>query len=357
MSESDPSSPLRAAVIGGGAGGRLSLNALTASPLFEAVAAADLRAEVRQELEEQYPGLQTFATHQEMFAALPDLEVVCVSTYPPTHEEVTRDALAALSLRGILVEKPLGHTAESGRRILEAVQARGIPMATPHGLLALQTPLEIIERVRRGDIGDLKLVEIQCVTWDIINAGIHWLNFVVHLTGNEPIAHVLAQADRTTRTYRDGMQVETIAVTSAQTRSGVRVVMHTGDDVLVNVPGNKMTAFLLLGTTGFIEFYGWERGYRLNNESVMPQELPTIGHRRHLENLAAQIATGTTDYSIPESSLAALEICEAAYLSARYGCRIDFPLAGFTPPPPNDWQPGEPYSGVGGGRDGRKLGE
>lgn len=346
--------PLRAAVIGGGAGGQLSMNALVQSPLFELAAAADLRPDVCEALREKYPGLQTFSNHRELFEAC-SVDVVCVSTFPPSHEEVTLEALDRLPLlRGILVEKPLGHTAESGRRLLEAIKARNLPMVTPHNLLALSTPREIIERVRKGDIGDLKLVEIQCTGWDIINAGIHWLNFFITLTGNEPITHVLAAADKTTRTYRDGMQVETIAITSTATQSGIRCIMHTGDDTPINVPG-KMFVFRLVGTQGVIEFYGWEKGYRFNTQWIVPPDFPVSGHRRHLENLAAMIEAGTTDYAIPDSSLLALEVVEAAYLSARHGCRVNFPLTDFIPPPPNDWNPGEPYSGEGGGRDGRKL--
>ncbi len=345
--------PLTAAVIGGGAGGQLSLNALAQSPLFELVAAADLRPDVCAMLREKYPGLQTFANHRALFDAV-KVDVVCVSTFPPSHEEVTLDALDRLPLRGIVVEKPLGHTAASGKRLLDAIKARNLPMATPHNLLALATPLEIIDRVKNGDIGELKLVEIQCLKWDIINAGIHWLNFFITLTQNDPITHVLAAADKTTRTYRDGMQVETVAVTSAQTVSGIRVVMHTGDDIEVNVPG-KDTVFRLIGTQGIIEFYAWEPGYRFNNEWIVPPAFPVSGHRRHLENLAAMIENGTTDYAIPDSSLRALEVVEAAYLSARHGCRVNFPLSDFVPPALNDWQPGEPYSGEGGGRDGRKL--
>jgi predicted dehydrogenase len=343
-----------AAVVGGGAGGRLSLAALAASPQFDLVAAADLRADVRESVAEAYPSLRTFPNHREMFAACP-VDVVCVSTYPPSHEEVTIDALSMLPLRGILVEKPLGHTAASGRAILDAVKDKGLPMAVPHGLLAKRTSVEIIERVRQGDIGDLRLVEIQCRRWDIINAGIHWLNFFVMLTAGDPIAHVLAGVDKTTRTYRDGMQVETIAVMSAQTESGVRVAMHTGDDTAVNVPG-KETVFRLLGTKGVIEFYGWEHGYLLNREWIVPEEYAVTGHRRHLENVAAMIDAGTLpDYALPESSLDALEMCEAAYVSARHGCRVTFPLSGFAPPARNDWDPGQPYSGTGGGRDGRNL--
>lgn len=354
----DPRQTLTAAVVGGGAGGRLSIQALARSERFHLLAAADLRPEVLADLERDYPGLRTFTDHREMFATCPT-DVVCVSTYPPSHESVALDALA-LPLKGILVEKPLGHTAASGRRILEAVKHAGIPMAVPHGLLAKKTPLEIIARVQDGEIGDLTLVEIQCAGWDIINAGIHWLDFVVTLTRHDPVLSVLALCDTSTRTYRDGMQVETVAITSAQTQSGLRIVMYTGDEILVNRPG-KATVFNLIGTAGQIEFWGWEDGYILRNAAypagtiIIPEEFSVIGHQRHLENLAAMVARGEADYAVAEDSLRALEVCEAAYLASRRHCQVTLPLERFTPPPSSDWDPGMPYGGVGGGRDGRAL--
>lgn len=314
---------------------------------------------MRQQLAEKYPDLRTFENHLEMFAASPT-DVVCVSTYPPSHETVAIDALKMLPLAGILVEKPLGHTVASGRRILEAIKARNLPMAVPHGLVAKRTPLEIIERVQQGEIGDLKLVEIQCNKWDIINAGIHWLHFFVTLTGNEPLDFVMALCDSSTRTYRDGMQVETMAVTYAQTKSGIRVVMNTGDDVKVN-GGQWDFLFRLIGTAGQIEFYGWALPYRIQNAAhpqgvtITPEEFPIIGHRRHLEAMVAMIERGTPDYTIADSSLLALEICEGAYLSSQHQCRVTFPVDAFVPPAPGDWLPGQPYAGNGGGRDGRKL--
>lgn len=352
--------PLTASVVGGGVGGRLSLKALAASDRYRLVAATDLRPEVLIGLERDYPGLRTFTDHREMFAACPT-DVVCVSTYAPTHEQITLDALA-LSPRGLLVEKPLGHTAASGHRIVEAVRQTGAPMAVPHGLLAKRTPLEVIERVRSGEIGELTLIEIQCTGWDIINAGIHWLDFAVTVLRDDPIASVLALCDTSTRTYRDGMQVETVAVTSVQTQSGVRIVMHTGDHVHISRPA-KATFFRLVGTAGQIEFWGWENGYRIQNAThpagatIIPDEFPVIGHQRHLEHLADMVASGVYDYGIPEGSLLALEVCEAAYLSSRHRCQVMFPLARFSPPVPTDtdWEPGQPYAGAGGGRDGRML--
>jgi len=156
-----------------------------------------------------------------------------VSTYPPSHELVTLAALK-LALKAILVEKPLGHSVASGRRILEAVKQRRIPMAVPHGLMVKRCPLEIIGRTKNGEIGELKLVEIQSPGWDILNAGIHWLNFAVNLNGQSPAHSVLAACDKTTRTFRDGMQVETVAVTYVQMANGVRIVIQTGDTIRSN---------------------------------------------------------------------------------------------------------------------------
>jgi predicted dehydrogenase len=347
-----------AAVVGAGSGGKLSLKALHDSAHFQLVAVADISEAARQAAQELYPAIRTFATHQEMFEQCP-VDVICVSTWPPSHLPVTRDALT-LTLKGIVVEKPLGDTAAAGAEILALVKERRLPIAVPHGLLVADHSRQILERVYNGEIGELKLVEIQCSGWDIINAGIHWLNFFVMLTRQEPVDFVMASCDASTRTYRDGMQVETLAVTYVQTASGVRVVMNTGDYVKTSEPGEN-TLFRLIGTAGTIDFYGWEPRYRLLNAAYPKGKLfevtpgPQSNHQRHLESLADQMDQGEADYSVADSSLMALELCEAGYLSCRHGCPVTLPLAHFQPVQPVEWEPGRPYAGEGGGRDGRRL--
>lgn len=349
---------LTASVIGGGMGGLLSMNALAASPRFDLVAACDMNAEVRGSLEERFPGVKTFATHEELFRESPT-DVVCVSTWAPSHREITLAALE-LPLQGILVEKPLGDTVAAAKELLGAVKARKLPMCVPHGLLVAPHSCQILERVRAGEIGELELVEMECDKWDIINAGIHWFNFFVMLTSGEALEYVIAQCDRSTRTYRDGMQVETLAVSYAQTRSGIRFVMNTGDYVNITREG-KGFVFRIVGTKGLIEFWGWESAYRVLNAEYPSGQLFEVDpgektkHQVHLETMAEHIDAGKPDYTFPDSSLAALELVEGAYLSARHGVKVDFPLGSFSIPDPNDWDPGQPYSGAGGGRDGRKL--
>jgi predicted dehydrogenase len=347
-----------ASVVGAGSGGGLSMAALAASGRFGLAAVCDVDPQALARAAAKYPGIHAYASPTEMFARSPT-DVVCVSTWAPSHRSIAEAALR-VDLKGILVEKPVGDTTAAARTTVDAVRARGIPLCVPHGLLVAPHATEILARVRRGDIGALSLVEIECDKWDIINAGIHWLNYFVALTGGDPVEYVIAQCDRGTRTWRDGMQVETFAVTYAATRSGVRVVMNTGDFVKTGRAG-KGTLFRLVGTGGTIEFWGWESAYRILDANhpigslIEVERDARTNHQRHLEILADQMDSGRPDYTWAESSVAALELVEAAYLSSRLGCRVDLPLSTFVAPPRVDWDPGAPYAGSGGGRDGRKL--
>ncbi len=350
---------LTASVVGAGTGGNLSLSALARSPYFHLVAVADPDADARRHAQADYPGIQTFSDYQSMFADRVT-DIVCVSTPPAMHEEV---ALVAINspLKGILVEKPLGHDAASGARILQAIQHQRLPVAVPHGLLVRPTSCRVLKHILDGEIGDLKLIEIQCTGWDIINAGIHWLDYCVHATAMTDIDHVIAQCDTQTRTYRDGMQVETLAVTYIQTVEGIRIVMQTGDHVdIAHKTADTLMRFV--GAKGQIEFWPWREGYYIRNPSQPEGTLTApvshddrTAHQIHLETLADEVARGQPDYAIAECSLHALELCEAAYLSSRYRCQVPFPLTEFVPPVPVNWDPGLPYAGTGGGRDGRAL--
>jgi hypothetical protein len=83
-----------------------------------------------------------------------------------------------------------------------------------------------------------------------------------------------------------------------------------------------------------------------------PEEQPVSLHRRHLDSLIPMLRSKEPDYSLPESSLKALEICEAAYISAKHGVEVRFPFDEFALPEPSDWQPGTPYFGEPNMRDG-----
>jgi predicted dehydrogenase len=354
-----PASPLTATVVGAGAGGTLSIDALLASDRFELVGVADMSEAARDRVREKTGGaVPTFATYEEMLAQAPS-DVVCVSTYAPTHLPITRAAVETGRVKGMLVEKPLGDTTIAGREILALLRDHDLPVVVPHGLMAQSAALEIVRRVREGVIGDLAVVEMECTNWDIINAGIHWLQFFVALVEPEPVTYVLTAADASTRTFRDGMQVETEAITMARTAGNVRVLLNTGDHVGMS-RDDTVCLMRIVGSRGYIEFGAYEGHYVLvgpgnDRTRVDVEQFAVSGHQRHLEHLADQIEAGTRDDVIPDTSLQALEIVEAAYQSARTGKAVTLPIDGRQPDDKGDWDPGMPYSGQGGGRNGREL--
>lgn len=272
------------------------MRALVASARFELVAASDTSPKALAEAENEYAGINCFFTYEAMLRVRPT-DLVCISTYVPSHTAILRAALEAGRLRGLLLEKPVADTTSRAQEALRLIESAGIPTVVPHGLLVAAHSKEVLRRVGGGDIGRLELAGIRCDKWDIIYAGIHWFNFFVTLTG------------------------------------------------------------------GTLEFYGWDSEYRIaNRESpdglhVAVPRYERTNHQIHLENLAGMMDSGSADCSVLRSGVNAVEICEAAYLSNRERCNVTLPLDRFRPKRFGGWDPGIPYDGKGGGRDGRSLPE
>ena len=108
---------LKAVVVGAGAGGMLSAKALMASPRFNLVGIADTSPQALARLDDvDFRDVCKFGSYQEMYSNV-QADVVCVSTYAPTHLEVTQAAIS-VHVKGLLVEKPLGDSTAAGAEIL-----------------------------------------------------------------------------------------------------------------------------------------------------------------------------------------------------------------------------------------------
>jgi predicted dehydrogenase len=350
-------SVLRAGVVGAGTGGFLSLRALQASGRYELFAVADLQPDALERAKGEFPGVELYASGGDMLEAA-DLDVVCVSTFATSHAQVVEQSIAA-GVKGLLLEKPICDTWASGKTALDQLRKRNLPVVVPHGLLVRSGPKELLRRLRAGDVGSIEAIDIQCRGWDVMNAGIHWMDFALAALGKDKVEWVLCACDAHTQTFRDGLEVETEAVTYAGTGTGARIAMHTGDFVPTARP-DKFLVFRLYGSEGSAEFWGWEDRFLLRTAEEPAGELFEVPsfeaspHQIYLEQLADMVASGQRDYELPELSLAALEICEAAYVSNRSRCAVRLPLASFVPPSQVSWDPGAPYRGTG-GRNGRAL--
>jgi predicted dehydrogenase len=348
---------LRAGVVGAGTGGLLSLRALQASRRYELVGIADLRPDALERVKGEFPGVELFDSGEALLEVA-GLDVVCVSTFATSHAQIVELATRA-GVRGLLLEKPICDTWAAGKTVVEELRRQRLPVVVPHGLLVRSGPQELLRRLRAGQVGSIEIIDIQCTGWDLMNAGIHWMDFALAVLADDRVEWVISACDAHTQTFRDGLEVETEAVTYAGTRRGARVAMHTGDFVPLSRP-DKALVFRIYGSEGSAEFWGWEDSFCLRTSEEPGGELFEIPphdaspHQIYLEQLADMVASREPDYELPELSLAALEICEAAYVSNRSRCVVRLPLASFVAPPQVSWDPGAPYRGTG-GRNGRTL--
>jgi len=348
---------LRAGVVGAGTGGLLSARALQASERYELVAVADTRSDALDRAGSEFPGIHLFPDGASLLEGTgPD--VVCVSTFATSHAEVVEMAAIA-GVRGLLLEKPITEKWSSARQVLDNLRELRLPVVVPHGLLVKSGPEQLLSRIHAGEVGSVELVEIQCTGWDLMNAGIHWVNYALAVFGEDAVEWAICACDGHTRTFRDGLEVETEAVTYAGTRSGARLIMHTGDHARLIRP-DKGLVFRVIGSEGSAEFWGWEDRFwlrksgRADGELVEVPSHPASAHQIYLEQLADMVADQQPRYELPELSLAALEVCQAAYISNRHRCVVRLPLATFEIPREVLWDPGAAYRGEG-GRNGREL--
>src|SRR5688572_13006256 len=95
------------AIIGAGTAGKLALDALTKSSRLTPGAVVDLFPAALASIKEAYPGVQTYTSTAQMYAAhKPD--VVGIATYAPSHLPMALEAMSQ-PIKGLVVEKPICH--------------------------------------------------------------------------------------------------------------------------------------------------------------------------------------------------------------------------------------------------------
>ena len=326
-----------ASVVGGGSGGKLSLAGLAASSRYELVAAS--RPARRRAGGAGRSATRGFASTPRTRRCLPHRRPRS-SACPPGRPRTARSSWMPCG-SGRRASCARSHWATRRRRardILAAIKAAGLPVVVPHGLLQNRHAQEIIARVRGGEIGELELVEIECNRWDIINAGIHWLNFFVNLVPDDPMDWVMAIAEASTQTYRDGMEVETNAITYVQTKKGVRAVMHTGRRRADPPPGQGVCLspgghagadrVLCLGELLSAAQRGAPDGAAVRGAALPGERPPALPG---LSGRADRHGTRGTMPS-PRARWWRWSSCEGAYLSSAHRCKVTLPLAEFVVP-------------------------
>lgn len=117
--------PIRAALIGYGLGGRyFHAPVIAATPGIELCAVVTSDAERRRAALTEHPGVRVVQSADALFAHARDVDLVVISTPNRTHVPL---ALAAIEEgKAVVVDKPMAPTAADARRLVDAAERKGV---------------------------------------------------------------------------------------------------------------------------------------------------------------------------------------------------------------------------------------
>ncbi len=150
--------PVRFALAGFGAWGKLHAQSIASNPEAELVAIAAPSAETRREAQQLFPKAQLFEDPNQMIDQA-DFDLISIVTPSHTHRDI---ALAAIAKgKDLLIEKPMALTIEDCRSIVRTAERNGVQVAVGHEL-RLSSQWGYIKKVlQEGRIGQPQYVLVE----------------------------------------------------------------------------------------------------------------------------------------------------------------------------------------------------
>jgi predicted dehydrogenase len=140
--------------------------------------------EVRERIETQYgKKLRAFKSVEEVTDK--DFDVAVIYTLGPDHLEHFED-LSELNPKFVLFEKPLESSLVKIDRIEEKIQNMGIPAAVNFHLRFSPLRERLLNLLQGNNYGDITNISIAGGAKCMSTNGIHWLDFVSSLFGEQP---------------------------------------------------------------------------------------------------------------------------------------------------------------------------
>lgn len=141
------------AVIGGGYWGKNLVRVFHQLVVLRLV--CDSNREVLQNIQRQYPGLETTESFEEVIGNK-GIDALVIATPAATHYRLARQGLEAQ--KHIFVEKPLALNVEEGQQLVKLAQERGLVLMVGHLLLYHPAIRKLKELVERGELGELRYI-------------------------------------------------------------------------------------------------------------------------------------------------------------------------------------------------------
>lgn len=150
--------PVRFALAGFGAWGKLHAQSIVGNPEARLAAIAAPSETSRAEARKAHPDARIFADAREMIAQT-DFDIIDIATPSHTHREI---ATAAMEKgKHVLLEKPMAITLEDCKAIVAAAQKHAVHLAVGHELRLSSQWGEIKQVIERGTIGEPQYVLVE----------------------------------------------------------------------------------------------------------------------------------------------------------------------------------------------------
>jgi predicted dehydrogenase len=313
------SKKIRLALIGMGRhGSRYARHLLDGVTGCELVAVSRLNTREGQEFADA-AGIQ-FAPDWRALLERKDIDALLVVTPPVLNHDIC--LAAAEAGKSLLIEKPLARTTQEGHAMVQAARAGGVALMTAQTLRF--TP--VLQRLREGlcTIAPLQYLLLsmraepaphrwlddphQAGGGVLLEIGIHLLDLIRFLTGDEAVEVSAEIARRHTR------YVEDMAWARFRLTSGIWCYVEVS-----RVSGGRLCRVEAIGRGGQLVADVSENALaRIEGREVIQRELvpdrPTI--LTALEEFARSLTTGTPVPVTGEDGLRAVAMAEAAYRSA-----------------------------------------
>jgi predicted dehydrogenase len=196
-------SKIKWGVIGcGGIADRRTIPGMMLSDEVELVAVMDANLEAAQRVKEKYNAKYAFSTAEELLA-LDEIQAVYIASPVFCHKE--QAMLAAKAKKDILIEKPVGLTADEAQEIADFCEAQGVKMSVGFMMRFHAWHQKMKELIAEGKIGEIVSSRAQFTCWypeipgvwrqnpalsgggAMMDMGVHCIDLIRYITGLEMV--------------------------------------------------------------------------------------------------------------------------------------------------------------------------
>jgi predicted dehydrogenase len=269
-----------------------------------------------------------YASYDELLAR-PEVDAVLIATPNFHHREGTLQAFAAG--KHVLVEKPMARTARECDEMIAAAEAAGLKLGVGHVLRMMEPFSTVLELIKSRDFGKPRAIEMRRSSWWrkgpietwrshrelmwglLYEWTIHELDFMRAVCGN--VAEVQAVVEKLVHLERDAEDIDLVIL---RFQSGGLGLLRS--NTFCTIPGSDGMVQCERGTIT----WDWPKQrieYRLAGEpepTVVQSEVGSFdvsGYGREQRAFIEWVLFDRAPAVTNRDGRAAIEICEAAYLS------------------------------------------